>query len=86
MFGAKNEWSGVDAEYKLLSIIFKIIKKEWELLVQYLIEDSGKFYDKLVLQDEDGKVSVIYFDVTDFFGKPMGINSSHDHPSAPAGI
>ena len=60
---------GVDAEYYLVTWIFQILHKKWELLFQELIHDSKHSDDRLVLQDEDGKVSEIWFDITDFYGK-----------------
>ena len=67
--GAKGEFDGIDSEYKLVSLIFKIIKKDWTLLQQGLYLEGGRAYDRLIIKDEDGKVSDIWFDISSFFGK-----------------
>ena len=67
--GAKNDWDGVGAEYYLIRRIFQIIDKKWELLSQELIHENNRSFDRLVLRDEDGKISDIWFDITDFWGK-----------------
>lgn len=67
--GAKNNWDGVAAEYALIRSIFQILHKKWELLFQELIHENERNYDRLVLRDEDGKISEIWFDITDFYGK-----------------
>jgi len=70
IIGAHGEFDGIDSEYNLVSLIFKIIKKNWVLLQQELyLEDGGRAYDRLIIEDSDGKVSEIWFDVTEFFGK-----------------
>lgn len=67
--GATNNWDGVAAEYFLIRRIFQIIDKKWEVLFQELIHENNRSYDRFVLKDQDGKVSEIWFDITDFFGK-----------------
>ena len=75
IIGARGEFDGVDAEYRFLYLIFSIIKKDWTVLQQELYVEGDRAYDRLVVEDEDGKVSEVWFDISDFFGKPMGINS-----------
>ena len=48
IIGAHGEIEGVDAEYELISLIFKIIKKKWRVPVQFLITDNDRYYDRLV--------------------------------------
>jgi hypothetical protein len=67
--GAKGEFDGVNAEYRLLYLIFSIIKKDWMVLRQELYVEGDRVYDRLVVEDEDGKVGDIWFDISSFFGK-----------------
>jgi len=66
--GARTNFEGVDAEYALIRRDFKIIQKKWKLLFQELIHDNKYSFDRLVLRDENGKVSEIWFDISNFFG------------------
>lgn len=67
--GAKGEFDGVDAEYRLLYLIFSIIKKDWTVLQQELYVEGDRVYDRLIVEDSDGKIGDIFFDITQFFGK-----------------
>lgn len=69
IIGAHGEFDGVDAEYRLLYLIFSIIKKDWTLLQQELYLEGDRAYDRLIIKDEDGKVSDIWFDISSFFGR-----------------
>ena len=62
ILGAKNNLAGIETEYK-------IIGKEWKVLVQALHETDDNVYDKLIVQDAAGTVKEIWFDITDFYGK-----------------
>jgi hypothetical protein len=55
---------GVAQEYK------EIRKKfvNYRFLEQLLLEENEKMYDKLVIE-VNGKKEIIFFDITDFFGK-----------------
>jgi hypothetical protein len=64
---ATSEWDGVDAEYNYLGKLFP----GYTVQVQFLIEDSGHYYDLLVLINSTGKKTEVWFDITAFFGKPM---------------
>lgn len=77
IIGAKTDWDGVDAEYYLIRKIFQIIDKKWELLFQELFSDDKHSYDRLVLRDEDGKVSDLWFDITDFYGLNKKIENGY---------
>jgi len=63
IIGAKNNWEGVETEYKLVE------KMNCKVLEQMLIHEDDHSYDCLTLQDTDGKVTELWFDITDFFGK-----------------
>ncbi len=67
--GAKTEWLGIDSEYKLLAILYAIIRLDWELLFQGLIVNNKKAYDKLVVKDSLGRIAEFYFDISSFFGR-----------------
>ena len=69
IIGANGEFDGIDSEYYLVSLIFKIIKKNWALLQQELYLEGDRAYDRLIIEDEDGKVSDIFFDISAFFGR-----------------
>ena len=69
IIGARSEYEGIDAEYKMIERIFNILKLEWTVLWQELIKNNNRYYDRLVLQDENGKVSEIWFEVTEFLRK-----------------
>ena len=53
IIGAHGEFDGIDSEYNLVSLIFKIIKKDWTLLWQELYLDGERAY-RLIIKDEDG--------------------------------
>ena len=69
IIGAHGEFDGVDAEYRLLYLVFSIIKKDWMVLQQELYLDRDRAYDRLVIEDSDGKVGDIWFDISSFFGR-----------------
>jgi len=63
--GAKNEREGVDAEYSLIERIME----EYTVLLQEVLCEEYKSYDRLVLQDVNGNEYEIWFDITEFYGK-----------------
>ena len=69
IIGAHGEFDGVDAEYRFLYLIFSIIKKDWTLFQQELYLEKDKAYDRLIIEDEDEKLSEIWFDISSFFGR-----------------
>ena len=62
---AKNEEEGVEAEAKWI----KKVHPGWRKGKQALMGKNGKDYDRIEYETPDGKTAVIYFDITDFFGK-----------------
>ena len=62
IIGAANNLVGIETEYQ-------IIGKEWKLLRQELHEKGNNKYDRLIIQNEHGFVTEIWFDITDFYGK-----------------
>jgi uncharacterized protein YfiM (DUF2279 family) len=65
--GAKTEWLGVDAEYRLLSILHAIAGLDYDVLFQELIVNDNKAYDKLVVKDSLGRTAEFYFDISEFY-------------------
>ncbi|MGB5912125.1 MAG: hypothetical protein WBH31_13110 [Promethearchaeia archaeon] len=59
-----SHFEGIDQEYIVLKQRFGIYK----LIKQSLIEESGKVYDLIEIQLEDGSKVEVYFEITDFFG------------------
>jgi hypothetical protein len=47
--------------------------KDWNLKLQSLVQNEGKFYDRMDLIFSDGSEKTIYFDITKFFGKGFGL-------------
>jgi len=66
--GAKSSMEGIGAEYRYLSEKFGERGKDWELILQSLIEDKGKRYDMMIVDLKDGTNTTIYFDISGFFG------------------
>ncbi len=63
--GAKEEMSGVHAEYEWLAKHFPGYQRKQ----QELISQKGHSYDLLHFVAADGKEHDVYFDITGFFGK-----------------
>ena len=63
---ASNEFEGVDAEYGYLQDHYP----GWQHEQQSLIQENGKVYDRIEIVGPDGIRKSIYFDITDWFGKP----------------
>jgi hypothetical protein len=62
---AKNESSGVAAEYTWLKANYPGYKVE----KQAMINHEGKLYDKMDIVTSNGRNKTIYFDITFFYGK-----------------
>jgi hypothetical protein len=63
---AKNEEEGVDAEAKWV----RKVHHGWEKGNQALLSDKGRHYDRIEYTTPKGKTETVYFDITEFFGKP----------------
>ena len=63
---ASNEFEGVDAEYGYLQDHYP----GWQHKQQSLIQENGKVYDRIEIVGPDGIRKSIYFNITDWFGKP----------------
>lgn len=60
-----RDQEGVQQEYKEIRKRFG----EYRLIRQELLENEGRMYDKLELELRNGDNILVYFDITDFFGK-----------------
>jgi hypothetical protein len=63
--GIADEFHGVAAEHAYIAAHFA----DWHLEYQTLIEQNGRRYDIIGLMKPDRTKVVVYFDVTDWFGK-----------------
>lgn len=59
-----SHFEGIDQEY----IVLKKRFGKYKLIKQSLLEESGKVYDLLEIQLENGSNTEVYFEITDFFG------------------
>ncbi|MFC1617588.1 hypothetical protein ACFL2K_05150, partial [Candidatus Margulisiibacteriota bacterium] len=65
ILGAKNSFQGVFTE----TLWIKRYYPGWKKNRQKLLSHNGKKYDCIEYINEQNEVKVIYFDITDFFGK-----------------
>lgn len=65
VLGAASDSAGVQAEYVWLNQHHPDLKSR----KQSLLQDGDRLYDLLQLEGH-GKTVEVYFDITDFFGKP----------------
>ena len=68
ILGAKDNQEGIDAEYEIISEMLGERFIDWELVRQTLIQEEDKSYDQIEIKS-GGDHFVIWFDITDFFGK-----------------
>ena len=68
ILGAKDNQEGIDAEYEIISEMLGERFIDWELIQQTLIQEEDKSYDQLEIKS-GAEHFVIWFDITDFFGK-----------------
>ena len=64
ILGAKDNKEGIDAEYNFIEELFD----EYELVLQTFLQEENKCYDQLEIKSSDDRF-VIWFNITDFFGK-----------------
>lgn len=67
--GAKNNHEGVKAEYRYLKENLGVAGIDWSVISQELYLGADKCYDVLLLSDIKGEEFLIYFEISDFFGK-----------------
>jgi len=73
ILNTKDSIEGVNAEYEYLGRKYGMRGKDWNLKLQSLVQNEGKFYDRMDLIFSDGSEKTIYFDITKFFGKGFGL-------------
>ncbi|MDT8357626.1 MAG: hypothetical protein RQ758_03880 [Methanomicrobiaceae archaeon] len=65
---AEDHLDGIAAEYRYLAEKFGEQGKDWDLVLQSLVEKSpGVLFDMLVIGFSDGRVERFYFDIRSFF-------------------
>jgi len=67
--GATNSIAGTAAEYTYLREKFGRENVDWNLKRQSVLQQKGKFYDRLELELKDGSRKTVFFDISEFFGK-----------------
>jgi hypothetical protein len=67
--GATNSIEGIAAESDYLRQKFGRENRDWNLFCQSVLEQDGKFYDRLELDLKDGTKKTVFFDISEFFGK-----------------
>jgi hypothetical protein len=65
ILGATSESAGVSAEHSYLSHHFP----GSAVIRQAALHQAGKVYDRLEIKTSANATAVVYFDITDFFGK-----------------
>ena len=68
ILGAESEFEGVDAEYDYLEDKYE----QYELISQEFIDKGDKQYDVLNIQLLDGTRKVVWFNISNFYGKDDG--------------
>ncbi len=63
--GAKNEISGIEAEHSYITAHFP----GWRQNMQSLLNQNGRFYDRIDIIGPTGETKSLHFDITDWFGK-----------------
>ncbi|NQT65319.1 MAG: hypothetical protein HQ554_03980 [FCB group bacterium] len=67
---AGNSENGIASEYAYIEKHYGKRKVDWELIKQIFDKKNGKMYDILQIQIIlDNQKKVIYFDITDFYGR-----------------
>jgi len=61
----KNSLFGIAYEYKTLTEMYPIHK----ITLQSVTENNGKFYDVFELDLPNKEKTVVYFDISNFYGK-----------------
>jgi hypothetical protein len=63
--GIADEFHGVAAEHAYIAAHFPT----WHIEYQTLVQQNRRHYDLLGMIEPDGSKTVLYFDITDWFGK-----------------
>ena len=66
--GAEGHFNAVAAEYQYIAMKYGTRQKDWELLGQALINHKGRMIDEMRIRLSNGKLVILYFDITEYFG------------------
>lgn len=66
---ADSTAQGIPMEYAWLEEHFGERGRDWEFLMQALLQHEERSYDRLDIRLADGTDKSVYFDITSFFGK-----------------
>lgn len=69
VLGAPTHSAGIKAEYDYLTQKYGRPGSDWTLEHQALVRSRNRPYDEMVIRLADGTMKVIFFDLTDFFGR-----------------
>jgi hypothetical protein len=67
--GARDNVVGIQAEFRYLRQHFGKRNLKWRLFKQELLQTGDKTFDVITIELADGAKRIIYFDITEFFGK-----------------
>jgi len=65
----ENGREGIRAEYEYIEKKFGRRGIDWNLEMQYLLQENEMAYDQIEIRLSDGSIETIYFNITFFFGK-----------------
>jgi hypothetical protein len=65
LINEKSEVAGVQAEYHWIGLHYPNYKRG----AQAVLNKNGRMYDRIEFTTSGGDSKVVYFDITDFFGK-----------------
>ena len=66
---ARGELSGVPAEYAYIRARYP----GYRFIMQQLVFHGRRSYDLMTFKSADGKKHLLYFDITEYFGKGLGL-------------
>lgn len=64
-----NSIKGITAEYDYLTATYGQKDMDWMLDAKFLTKSNGRHYDVFNLKLKNGQKKVVYFDITNFFGR-----------------
>ena len=65
--GARQHFEAIAAEYEYLRKRFAESGTEYKILLQELVEDGDRRYDRITVGFPDGSTAKTYFDITESF-------------------
>jgi hypothetical protein len=61
---------GVTAEYEFIQARYGEVETDWSLEQQTAYQKNSRTYDKFKIVLSEGVTKLVYFDITNFYGKP----------------